>query len=156
MMQIKIKNFLITVIVIIIVLFVWKLIHNLISNKTEYLNLSPYETVNYIDDLYLSIDKDSYEKDVKEINIYIHNETSNEIVYGAKYSFEVYEDNNWYVVPYVNEDIIHSITDTGYILKANTTNEEILYLEPYKFKQGRYRYVKQIQDITMAVEFYIK
>ncbi|MDF2800525.1 MAG: hypothetical protein K0S61_428 [Anaerocolumna sp.] len=154
-MQIETKKKLLITAFSIIALFLWIFIYNILSTLPRPLKLSPYNTIEYIDDLYLSTYKDTYEKHA-EINIYIHNETSYEVVYGPRYSLELYKDNKWYIVPHINEDTIHMFTDIAYILEAHTTKKEILYLNQFKLKKGHYRYVKEIQDFTTAVEFYIR
>jgi hypothetical protein len=156
MMQIKIKKFIIVVMIIIIVLFIFVILFNLRVSKTEYNNLSPFKTVNKETTLYLSTDYNTYSEDIKSIDIYIHNETGAEIVYGTEYNFEVFKHNKWYMVPYANKKGSYSFTDIGIILESNTVKKEVLNLELYKVREGHYRYVKEIQKIVTTVEFYIK
>lgn len=133
-------------------ILLWILIYHTLLTIPKSVKLSPYDTINNTGDVYLTTDKDNYEKDDK-IHIYIHNESNNEFAYGTKFSFEVLKDNKWYVVPYMDGEL--SFLDIGIILKAQTTNKESLDLDHFKYKEGLYRYVKEIQELPTSVEFYI-
>lgn len=152
-MQTKTKKVLFIVIISIFFIFIWLLIYYGLTTITKPLKSSPYKNIYNTGDVYLTTDKATYDKG-EQIPIYIHNESEQEFVYGSKYSFEVFKDNKWYVVPYRNGEL--TFLDIGIILKAQSTNKESLDTGHFKYKEGHYRYVKEIQDLPTSVEFYIK
>ncbi len=106
--------------------------------------------------VYLSLVKEVYDKKEKEITINIHNDTKKQYIYGERYDFQVYKDNKWEDVAYVDNNLNLYFADVGLVLEPNSVKHEILRLDLYSISSGQYRYIKKVNNKELIVKFIIK
>ncbi|BCJ98423.1 immunoglobulin-like domain-containing protein [Anaerocolumna chitinilytica] len=106
--------------------------------------------------VYLSLVKEVYDKKEKEITINIHNDTKEQYIYGERYDFQVYKDNKWEDVAYVDNNLNLYFADVGLVLGPNSVKHDILRLDLYSISPGQYQYIKKVNNKELIVKFIIK
>ena len=95
----------------------------------------------------------SYPVGTTSIEIFIENESSEEVTYGAPFTIETFHEDAWYQVEPTQE---LSFIMIAYILKPDEDATEEISLEFYEaFEPGRYRIVKEINNAAVTAEFEI-
>ena len=94
-------------------------------------------------EIVLSTEYQTYNKDIMQFTYFIENMTENEFTFGKEYSLEVKLDDTWYQIPYKADAAWIAI---GYILppRASSTDTIDLSIFDYQFTDGEYRIVKSI------------
>lgn len=149
----KIKSFklLRLLVLIIISIFIILISIGLINKNSIKISESQYIYLEKQNNLYLEIDKNSITNTSLKYKIY--NNTNKELYYGVNYEIEFLQNDKW-----KKYNILSSWIDLAVILKPNSTNEEkVEWKDTYgKLSKGKYRIIKNVNNIVVFDEFEIK
>lgn len=93
-----------------------------------------------------------YSCDIEQINVFIRNNSSASVEYGAEWEMETYRNGVWVKIPFVDNVVwIQPL----YSLGAGGTSSFTVHLGilDYAFSDGEYRIVKELNDTVYAAEF---
>jgi len=92
-----------------------------------------------------------YSPKVSTIRFFIVNESVDDKTYGSQYLLERKDGDTWYKIPFKNT----AWNDLAYHLGANGTTSDTVHLSmfDYRFTEGHYRVVKQIEQDYYTAEF---
>lgn len=150
-MQNKVIKFLKVFTIIAVLLLLIFIGINLIGKKMISTSDSLYESLAKREDIYLKINDDSVTN--TSLTYRIYNNTNQELYYGVDYEIEFNKDNTW-----KKYNVQASWIDIAVMLKSNSYNEERATWETIygKLSKGKYRIIKNINNIIVFDEFEIK
>lgn len=115
---------------------------------------TPYEEVNTLRGVRLSLDKEIYESEEDRFLLTVHNNSQNEVTYGVAFTVEKLNDNNWYVLE-PDEEIAFIMI--AHILASGEEAEEEIHLDYYEpINPGHYRIVREIEGEVLTAEFQVR
>lgn len=115
---------------------------------------TPYEEVNTLRGVRLSLDKEIYESEEDQFILTVYNNSQNEVTYGVAFTVEKLADNEWYVVEPEEEIAFIMI---AHILESGEEAEEEINMEYYEpFDPGHYRIIREIEGEVMSAEFQVR
>lgn len=115
---------------------------------------SPFEEVNTLDGVDISLNQDIYAPEGDTFILTVSNDSEEEISYGIAFTVEVEEDGEWYVVEPEEEMAFILI---AHMLDPGEEAEEELNMEYYEpFEEGHYRVVRQMEGEVLTAEFSIE
>lgn len=115
---------------------------------------TPYEEVNTLRGVRLTLDKEVYEPEGDRFLLSVHNDSSNEVTYGVAYTLEKLNNHQWYVVEPEEEIAFIMI---AHILGSGEEAEEEINLEFYEpLEPGHYRIVREIEGEVLTTEFQVR
>lgn len=116
-----------------------------VSKNTVTKSVTKHNDIYIGTDLYMGITSINKEG----IKLKIFNNTNQEIAYTVDYHIEKYENDKW-----MSYNVEVNFIDIAKILNPNSSNEEYIKFEEYfKYKKGRYRVIKNINEKTLSAEF---
>lgn len=115
---------------------------------------TPYEEVNTLRGVRLTLDKEVYESEEDRFLLTVHNDSSSEVTYGVAYTLEKLNNQQWYVIEPEEEIAFIMI---AHILNSGEEAEEEISLEYYEpLEPGHYRIVREIEGEVLTAEFQVR
>lgn len=115
---------------------------------------TPYEEVNTLRGVRLSLDKEIYESEDDRFLLTVHNNSQNEVTYGVAFTVEKLRNGEWYVIEPEEEIAFIMI---AHILDPGEAAEEEISLDYYEpLEPGHYRIVREIEGDVLTAEFQVR
>ncbi|GAA0359752.1 hypothetical protein GCM10008932_10430 [Alkalibacterium iburiense] len=115
---------------------------------------TPYEEVNTLRGVRLTLDKEVYESEDDRFLLTVHNDSSKEVTYGVAYTLEKLNNHQWYVVEPEEEIAFIMI---AHILGSGEEAQEEINLDFYEpLEPGHYRIVREIEGEVLTAEFQVR